>query len=235
MSTDPVRRFYKSATVSEDGAGVKLDERNLKTSGGNALKFPSRELSGLVAQEWDAQGEFITPSTMPITQLAFAAIDWTPSRRDELADYVAKFGETDLVCHRAEGPAPLVARQGMIWNPLVAWGASDLGVVLPVVTGVTAAFVHPETMETLRAHAAACDDFQLTALAQAAGLSGSAIIAFALLHGRLDAATAFTAGALDDLYSLQNWGEDAEARARLERQRGEYQTLARFFAALEAG
>jgi chaperone required for assembly of F1-ATPase len=212
-----------------------LDERKLKTSAGNPLALPARALAEAVAQEWDAQAEFITPSTMPITQLTFAAIDWTPKSREQLADYVTKYGETDLVCHRAEGPAPLVARQAMVWNPLVAWGASDLGVMLPVVTGVTAAFVHPETLETLRAHAAACDDFQLTALGQAAGLAGSAIIAFAMLHGHLDAASAYAAGALDDLWSLENWGEDAQARARLEGQREEFETLARFFAALEAG
>lgn len=233
--SEPVRRFYKTATVADDGAGVRLDERRLKTSGGNPLVLPSRVLSEAVAAEWEAQREFITPATMPITQLAFAAIDWTPQRREQLADYVAKFGETDLLCHRADAPPPLVARQSLIWDPLVAWGMSDLGVVLPVVTGVTAALVHAETLETLRARAAACDDFQLTGLGQAAGLSGSALIAFALLHGRLDAAAAFQAAALDELWSLENWGEDAEGRARVERQRAEFETLARFFAALEAG
>ncbi len=233
MSAPAARRFYKTATVSEDGAGVRLDERMLKTARGNALALPTRALAEAVAQEWEAQREHIVPAAMPITQLAFAAIDWTPQSRDQLADYVAKHGETDLVCHRADAPAPLIARQSMSWNPLIAWAARDLGVMLPVVTGVTPALVPAEMLETLRAHAAACDDFQLTALAQATGLAGSALIAFALLQGRLDAPSAFTAAALDNLWSLETWGEDAEARAKLDRQRAEFDSLARFIAALD--
>jgi chaperone required for assembly of F1-ATPase len=213
---------------------VRLDQRTLRTPARQPLKLPTRALADIIAAEWAAQAEFIVPSSMPITQLAFAAIDHTPRRRDQLADYIAKFAETDLLCHRAEAPAPLVARQSMLWDPLVAWAASDLGVMLPVVVGVTPALVHPETLETLRAHAAACDDFQLTALAQAAGAAGSAIIAFALLHGRLDADAAFIAAALDDIWSLDHWGEDAEARARLERLRAEFASISRFFAALSA-
>lgn len=232
MSSEAVRRFYKSAAVSEDGLGVMLDARTLRTPGGAVFRAPTRALAEACAAEWEAQDERIVPATMPLTQLAFAAIDHTARRREELAAYIAKFGETDLLCHRADMPAALVARQSARWDPLVAWGARDLAVLLPVVTGVVAAPVHAETLETLRAHTAALDDFQLTALAQAAGLAGSALVAFALLRGRLDAAQAFEAAALDDLWSLENWGEDEEARARLDRQRAEFDNIAQFIAVL---
>ncbi len=232
--TEAARRFWKEAHVAEDGAGVMLDDRRLRTPGGAVFAAPTRTLAETIAAEWNAQGEHIVPSSMPLSQLAFAAIDHTPQRRAELADYVAKFGETDLVCHRADQPAPLVARQSMLWNPLVAWSAHDLGVILPVVVGVLPATHDPEALETLRAHAAACDDFQLTALAQAAGAAGSAVIALAMLHGRLNGQTAYAAAALDDLYSLETWGDDAEARARLDRLRAEFENVARFIALLNA-
>lgn len=234
MSDAPVRRFYAKAAVAEDGAGVMLDERRLRTPGGQAFAAPARALAEAIAAEWDGQGEHILPASMPLSQFAFAAIDHTPNRRDELADYVAKFGETDLVCHRADQPAPLIARQSMLWDPLIAWGLRDLGVMLPVVVGVTPAAANAEAIETLRAHAAALDDFYLTALAQAAGLAGSALLAFALLRGQLTAETAFAAAALDDLWSLETWGEDAEARQRLDRQRAEFDNIARFISTLSA-
>jgi chaperone required for assembly of F1-ATPase len=234
MSEAAVRRFYKSATVADDGAGVMLDERRLRTPKGAVFAAPTRALANAVAAEWQAQGEFILPATMPLTQLAFAAVDHTPHRRDELADYIAKFGETDLVCHRAEAPAPLIARQSLLWDPLIAWSMRELGVMLPVVIGVLPAPTQPEALETLRAHTASLDDYQLTALTQAAGLAGSALIAFALVHGRLSAESAFAAAALDYLWSLEQWGEDAEARLRLDRQRAEFENIARFIAALSA-
>ncbi len=230
--TSAVRRFYKAAAVAEDGAGVTLDERRLRTPRGAVFNAPTRALAEGMAAEWQAQGEHILPSTMPLTQLAFAAIDHTPQRRDELIQYIAKFGETDLVAHRAEAPAPLVARQTTLWDPIIVWAQHDLGVTLPVVTGILAAQVPAESLETLGAHAAALDDFQLTALSQSAGLSGSAVIAFALLRQRIDAETAFAIAFLDDLYAQDTWGEDAEAQARLDRQRAEFENIARFVAAL---
>src|SRR5262249_31891351 len=162
------------------------------------------------AAEWDAQTTHILPASMPVTQLAFAALDWTAKDRASRINYIAGYGETDLCCHRAESPEALVARQAAAWDPLVAWGKRALGVTLPVVTGILAADVGAETLERIRAHAAALDDFHLTALSQATGLSGSALIAFALLRGQIDANRAFEAAALDELWSLERWGEDAE-------------------------
>lgn len=232
MTGDLPRRFYTTATVADDGAGIMLDARRLKTPRGAAFAAPTRALAEAMAAEWEEQGDHIIPASMPLTQLAFAAIDHTPARRDELTAYVAKFGETDLVCHRADSPAPLVARQTTLWDPIVVWAAHDLGVALPVVTGILAADVAPESLETLAAHAATLDDFRLTALAQATGLAGSALIAFMLTRGRIDAETAFSMAALDDLYAQETWGEDAEAQTRLDSQRAEFENIARFIRGL---
>jgi chaperone required for assembly of F1-ATPase len=101
------------------------------------------------------------------------------------------------------------------------------------VAGVIAAPPDQASIDELRAHAARLDDFRLTALAQAAGLAGSAIIALALLRGRIAPQHAFEAAALDNLWSLEKWGEDAEARARLDRQHAEFAALGRFIMALQ--
>lgn len=232
---EPARRFYKTAQALQRDAGfaVALDERVLKTPKGAAFVAPTSALAEILAQEWDAQTEKIAPSTMPITQLAFAAIDWTASSRNERAEYVASFGYTDLLCHRAEGPADLVSRQNQYWDPLVAWARDKLGVDLPVVEGIFAAAIAPGEMSKLKAHARSADDFALTALSQAAGLSGSTVIAFALVRGRIDGAQAYEAATLDDEFSLERWGEDAEARARLDAVRTEFDALGRFVAALK--
>ncbi len=216
----------------DGGAGVLLDQRKLRTPGGALFVAPRRALAALCAAEWAAQGENIIPKTMPVTQLAFAAIDHTPKRRAELADYLAKFGETDLVCHRAETPAGLSQRQAQAGDPLLAWARETYGLDLPVVAGVIAAEVAPETLARLRALALALDDMRLTALAQAAGLSGSAIVALALTAARIDAAEAYAIATVDERWSAEHWGEDAEARARLDRTQREFESIGAFLAAL---
>lgn len=229
------RRFYKSASVAErdGGFGVNLDARTLRTPGGVVFVSPTQALAQLCAAEWDAQGEHIIPASMLASQLAFATLDWTAKNRDDICDYVAKFGETDLCCHRAETPQELVARQIVHWDPLVAWGEKKLGVRLPVVNGVLAADVDAGALAALRTQAAAFDDFKLTALAQATGLAGSALIGFAVAYRELEAERAFQAAALDNLWALEQWGEDAEGRARLDRQRAEFVSLARYLEALQ--
>lgn len=277
------RRFYKHALA--DGLCVKLDTRALRTPAGVLFEAPTAALAQAVAAEWEAQGERIVPASMPLTQLAFAAIDGgrgarahpsSPDRggarardggigagiagtalpaesaanapdsspyrgstapggdaaRAQRIAYVLKFAETDLCCHRAASPAELVARQAATWDPLVAWGAQALGAALPVVTGVLPADVPEQAFAALCARAERLDDFGLVALSQAAGLSGSALIAFALVAGWLDPEEAFAAAALDDLWSLEHWGEDAEARGKLERLRGDLDAAARFIQAL---
>lgn len=231
MSTSPPRRFYKSVAATSAG-GVALDTFTLRTPGGAAFAAPTAALAEAVAAEWDAQAEHIVPSTMPLTQLAFAAHDWTPKSRDQLTGYIAAYVETDLCAHRAAAPAALVARQAEHWDPLIAWAGETHHLALPVVTGIIAADLDPQIRARAAAHAAALDDFRLTALAQAAGLSGSTLIALALLDQRLDAEAAFQAAALDTLWSLEKWGEDAEARAKLDSQRAGFASLTRFIAAL---
>lgn len=228
------RKFYKHASVfdADGGFALKLDERRLKTPKGAAFTAPTRALADAMVEEWNAQGEHIIPTRMPLTQFAFAAIDATAPKREEVADYIAKFGETDLCCHRAAAPADLVAHQDKHWSSLRDWLHAFVGADLPVVTGILPADVPEGELAKLRAAALALDDFRLTALAQAAGLGGSAIVGFALLHGKVTPKAAFEAAALDDLWSQEKWGADAEAQARLERQGREFEALARFIATL---
>lgn len=228
------RKFYKHASAFEADGGfaLKLDERRLKTPKGEVFVAPTRALADAMVDEWNAQSEHIIPTRMPLTQFAFAAIDATATKREDTADYIAKFGETDLCCHRAASPADLVAHQDKHWSSLRDWLHAFIGADLPVVTGILPADVPQGELAKLRAAALALDDFRLTALAQAAGLGGSAIIGFAVLHEKVTPTAAFEAAALDDLWSQQKWGADAEAQARLERQRGEFDALARFIATL---
>jgi chaperone required for assembly of F1-ATPase len=228
------KRFYKSASVTErdGGFGIALDARTLRTPGGVVFAAPTRALAAAMAAEWEAQGELVSPPSMPLTQLAFSALDWPAAQRHARVTYAASFAETDLCCHRAISPAGLVMRQAAAWDPLVDWAPTALGVSLPVVGGVIAAPEARAAVDVLARRANGLDDFRLAALAHAAGLSGSSLIGFALLEGFIDADAAFAAAALDELWSLETWGEDAEARGRLDRLQRDFAATGRFLAAL---
>src|SRR5262249_19484809 len=127
-----MKRFYATAAwlPAEDGFTVHLDERALKTPGGKPFRVPTPVLAAACAEEWLAQGPEIAPATMPLTRLAFAAIE-RAHERDALVQHVLQYAETDLVSHRADAPASLVARQSAAWDPLAAWMGDALGAPLP--------------------------------------------------------------------------------------------------------
>lgn len=236
MTEPAIKRFYAQADVgaADGGFTVLLDGRALKTPAKAPFVLPTPALAKACAVEWAQQPETIAPHTMPLTRLANVAIDRTPQARDAFAEAVGQYVETDLVCHRADRPEGLVRRQAMAWDPIVLWARAELGAAFVVVTGVIAAAPDAPGARAVAAKAAALDDFRLTGLAHAVGQIGSAAMAFGLLQGRLGVEEVFTAAALDDLHQLEVWGEDAEARARLDGLRREVEALGVWFDALRA-
>ena len=109
MSEWKQKRFWKEVSVEEDGAGfaVALDGRRVKTPAKTALVVPTRALAEAIAAEWDAQEDQIDPLSMPNTRSANAAIDKVAVQFAEVADMLAEYGDSDLLCYRAESPEGL--------------------------------------------------------------------------------------------------------------------------------
>jgi len=227
----PVRRFYKQATVGEDRR-ILLDGRPVKTPGRADLAPPSADLADAIADEWNGQDERIDPRAMPLTGLANAAIDRIAPDREGFAAGLAAYGENDLVCYRAEGPAPLVARQGEHWDPILAWAQQRYDVVFELAQGVIHMPQPAETVARLRAEVGARDTFQLAGLSPLVTVSGSLLIALALAEGAIGVAPAWTAASLDEQWQAEQWGEDEEAAAALAARRRDFEGGARFLALL---
>lgn len=233
--TGPIKRFYTDVAVADtlDGFAVTLDGRGLRTPAKAKLAAPTRALAQAIAGEWAGQGPHIAPETMPLTRIANVAIDRTPLTRADLAEGVARFAETDLLCHRADAPDRLADRQAQHWDPPLAWAGETMGVTLACAAGVIALNQPGEALERVRALALAQDDFRLTGLAHAAGVTGSAVLALAILHRAEPRGDAlFQAVALDELWSLETWGGDAELEARVARTRADLVALETWFSNL---
>ncbi|MDX1574835.1 MAG: ATP12 family protein [Kiloniellales bacterium] len=216
VAATPLKRFFKEARAAarEGGYGVQLDGRDIRTPGKAALVLPSAGLAEAVAGEWAAQGARIEPATMPLMSLACTAIDQVAPNRGAVIGELVGYGESDLLCYRAEHPEALVARQAEIWQPLLDWAARNLDAPLRVTCGIRYQPQPEDALAALRRNVEALDDFPLTALDCATRASGSLVIALALHRGRLDAEAAFEAAELDATFQIELWGEDPEATRR---------------------
>jgi chaperone required for assembly of F1-ATPase len=213
MRPELPRRFYAAVSVElrPEGEAVFLDGRPVHTPVKRLVAVPSRALAEAVADEWRAQGERIDPSTMPLTRLVNIAIDGVATQADRVAEEVTRYAGSDLVCYRAGGPEGLVARQSQHWDPLVRWVAEALGARLFCSEGIVPVAQSETALSSIRAHLARLDPFRLTALHTMTTLTGSAVIALAVLMGRLSPDEAWQAAHVDEDWNIAQWGEDTEA------------------------
>ena len=232
MSNWVAKRFWKAATVTEaeGGFGVALDGRAVKTPAKAPLIVPSRALAEAIAAEWDAQVEKIDPGSMPVTRGANAAIDKVRTQHAEVAALIAEYGGTDLLCYRAEAPEALIARQAAVWDPLLDWAATVLGARLTVTQGVVPVAQPAAAQAALSARVAALDAFELAALHDLVGITGSLVLGLAVALGRLDAATAWDLARIDEAWQVEHWGSDDEAEAQAALKREALLAAERFWA-----
>jgi chaperone required for assembly of F1-ATPase len=226
-----VRRFYKAAADGE-GNAILLDGRPVRTPGRAPLALPNPSLAEAIADEWNEQAEKIDPRSMPLTGLANAAIDRIARDRDAFAHGLALYGESDLLCYRAAGPAPLDAREAEHWDPLLAWAEARYDIAFVVTSGIVHRPQPPETVARLAAAVATRDAFELAGLSPLVTVSGSLVIALALAEGAVGLDAAWAAASLDEQWQLDQWGEDAEAVKALAGRRADFAAAARFLSLL---
>lgn len=113
MSAWKAKRFWKEATAEacDGGFTVRLDGRVVKTPAKTLLVVPTLAMAQAIAAEWDAQQGLVKPDTMPHTRTANSALDKVAPQFDQVADMMAAYGGTDLLCYRATGPQELIDRQ----------------------------------------------------------------------------------------------------------------------------
>jgi chaperone required for assembly of F1-ATPase len=225
-----VKRFWKLAAAepAEGGHAVLLDGRPVRTPKGLPLVLPVKPLAQAVADEWQAVEAELKPHAMPLTGLSNAALDVVAGDHEGFAAGLARYAESDLLCYRAEHPAPLVARQAERWDPLLGWAEQRFDVRFRVLAGIVHQPQPGLALERIGKAYAAFGAFELAALSPLVSLSGSAVIPLALAEGEVDLETAWTASVLDELFQEENWGADALATASREDRRRQFEAAARF-------
>ena len=208
-------RFYAHAGVAESPGefAITLDDKPIRTPSGRNLVAPTRQIADGIAAEWNAQQEIIDPLTMPLTRLANSVVDAVVDRVEAVADDIAKYLGSDLLFYRAGHSEALVAREAASWDPVLFWAADALGAHFILAEGI----VHVRQPDSAIAAARAtlpADPWSVAALHVVTTLTGSALLALALLHGVLDQDQVWAAAHVDEDWNIEHWGVDEEVAAR---------------------
>lgn len=213
MSEWAPKRFWKSVTVSksDEGYSVTLDGRAVRTPAKQPLILPTRALADAIAAEWEAQVEKVDPRIMPATRAANAAIDKVAVQHAEVADMLAAYGDSDLLCYRAENPDGLVQRQAEAWDPLLDWAEGQFGGRLVVNQGIMHRSQDPILLARMTQSVHDMSAFELAGFHDLVSLSGSLVIGFAAARDHAPAARLWDISRIDEDWQAEQWGVDDEA------------------------
>lgn len=222
-----MKKFWKTVTVDAE-RGVRLDDRPVRTPGRAALLLPTISLAEAVADEWRAVTDDVDPRAMPMTGLANAAIDRIAPDPAAFAAGLAVYGESDLLCYRADSPPELVARQAAAWDPPLEWARDRYDVHFEIATGVMHRPQPEATIERLGAAIAARPPFELAPLSPIVTITGSLVLALALAERAMEPDTVWAAANLDEDWQAEQWGEDELAVKARETRRRDFDAAAQF-------
>ena len=228
-----MKRFWTNVAVTSD-RGITLDARPVRTPGRAPLTLPTPALAEAVAAEWHGVGETIDPRAMPLTGLANATIDRVTPDPRTFAAGLARYADSDLLCYRADAPEPLVARQAAAWNPVIDWARGRYDIGIEIATGIIHRAQPPATLARLSEAVAALDAWTLAALSPVVTLTGSLLLALALVEEAATADAVWAAAHVDEDWQAEMWGEDALAAETRALRRAEFDAAVSFLVLSQA-
>jgi len=228
------RRFYENVNVVKSllGFTVELDGRAIKTPAKNLLEVNVEPVARLIAAEWAQQGDFIDLEAMHTTKIVNTAIDHISANAEDVITQMAEFASSDLLCYRAHEPDGLVSCQNASWDPVLEWLDKSLGARLLCVAGIVHQAQPEAAIGILAANLRERPALMLAAMHNITTLTGSAVLAFAVADGHLDAQKAWDCAHVDEDWQNEQWGRDEDAAAHRARRLAEMKQSAELLALL---
>lgn len=228
-----MKRFWTETAVAREGEhhSLLLDGKPMRLPGGEVLPIRSRDLAEALAEEWrqPAPGAEITPAQLPLTQLAATALLRIPGREAAVAESIAAYGRSDLLCYRAAEPAALAERQHAAWQPWLDWAWRQHDAPLRVTQGIAFVDQPAASLAALARAVGAQDQHGLAALGVLVPAYGSLVLGLAVIAAALDPVEAYRLSVLDTLYQEERWGAEPEAVARRAAAAADVSAAARYF------
>ena len=185
------------------------------------------------------------------TQLTRLASERALQNRLALLAEIMGYGETDLLCYRSPvipaqagisvkagargernsrlcGNDSLRARQDAIFDPILFAITEAYGIGFTVTEEIMPIAQPEDSLTRLRSEFEGADNRELAALFVMTPLLGSALLALAVWKGLIPLEQAIEAATLDETFQAEQWGEDAEEKARRDSKSADIRECAAF-------
>ncbi len=209
------------------------NDKPMQTPGKHEVAIPSKPLADAICWEWQTNSRF-NSSRMPLTSLAYTAIDRIAGQQEAIIEALLVYVDTDTLSYRDSGDNQLLLdRQIKRWDPILQWAGELLGVPFVTTTGIMPIDQPPELIDAFRKNLETLDVMRLSAASVLASCCSSMVLGLAVVHGHIDGEEAFVLSRLEEDTQAEVWGADRDAGERAERVKNEILAASRFLRLLE--
>lgn len=185
-----------------------------------------------VEKEWEGQKKF-SAAKMPLTALAFTAIDKITGQKAPVAEALLTYVDTDVLSYRSENEE-LRKQQEAQWAPLLVWAGSEYNALWQSTSSVMPLSQPAALHKAVHDYLLTLTPMQLSAACVLASGFSSIVLMLAVLKKHITAEKAFRLSRLEEEYQAERWGRDEEASQRAEKLKEELLAAECFLRLLEA-
>lgn len=189
-------------------------------------------LAKAVANEWQGKKKF-SAIAMPLTSLAFTAIDRIGDDKENMVEVLLAYVDTDTLCYRASQSQELLKLQKAEWDPILAWAGAKFSALWQTTDGVMPLEQPKALHDAIKTYLTEMDDMRLAACGVLASLLSSLVLAVAVVEKKLSTEAAFKLSRLEETFQAEQWGEDEDAARRARGFLEEIKAAGHFLALLE--
>lgn len=211
---------------------VTYNDKALSTPQKKILAVPTQALADAIVTEWEANKKF-SPTQMPLTALAYTAIDRIERQEDAVIEALMVYVDTDTLSYRSSNSSALSEKQQEKWDPIVGWASCTFGGIWQVTTGIMPLEQPQAIHEHIQNYLKNLSAMQLSACCVLASLYSSLLLALAVVEGKIQASEAFDLSRLEEDAQAEQWGSDQAATERRQRMQAEILSAGRFLRLLE--
>lgn len=208
------------------------DGKAIQTPARHPLEVPTKALADAIAAEWKTNTKY-NPHKMPLTSLAFTAIDRIADQKEAIVEVLLAYVDTDTLSYRATGSEKLAKQQDELWGPILGWAKKVYGVTWEVTSGVMPIDQSGDLHKAVSKRLMSLTPMQLAACSMLASGFSSLVLMLAVLEKHINAEKAFTLSRLEEESQAEAWGRDEEADQRAARLQAEILATAQFLGLLE--
>lgn len=193
----------------------------------NLFVLPTALLAEAIVLEWQA-GKKYSPSAMPLTALAYTAIDKIADKKNDIIEVLMVYVDSDTLTYRATGSEALAKLQEEKWGAVLKWAGTRFDVAWQTTSGVMPVDQSPALHKAIERYLQSLNQWQLSAFCVLASGFSSLVLAIAVCEAHLNASDAFMLSRLEEEAQAEQWGRDVEAEARAQNMQKEIICAERF-------